>query len=274
MCKTKTKFDETLYKVKRSIIDMTAGGGCFIGSAFSCADIITFLYTEYMNINKGILKDVNRDYFFLSKGHAVPALYAVLAEAGIIDSIRLKNHLKQNDYIYWHPNTNIEGVEFISGSLGHNLAVAIGVAINSKLNDLNNKIIVLVGDGELNEGTIWESIQIAQAYKLDNLIIIIDRNGIQANEKTEMLIPLDDLTAKFNAFNCAVKIINGHNYEEMKKGFETIPLESKKPSVIIADTVRGWGIKSIENRTDKWFVNTDYNERVNYINELNNYYKN
>ena len=142
--------------------------------------------------------------------------------------------------------------------------------MNSKLCKINNKIIVLLGDGELNEGTIWESIQIASAYKLDNLIIIIDRNGIQANKMTEELSPLENLAAKFIAFNCAVKEFDGHDFESISSAFSTIPLETYKPTVLIAKTIRGKGIKSIENRVDKWFVTTSVEERNSYLTEIIN----
>lgn len=264
----KDEFYNLTYEARKSIINMTANGGCFIGSSLSAIDIIAYLYTNVMNINSSLFNDKSRDYFFLSKGHAVSALYSVFAEIGFIEKKRLNNHLKNNDLIYWHPNTKINGVEFVSGSLGHSLAVAAGVAINSKLELIENKIYVMMGDGELNEGSIWEAINIASAYKLDNMIMIIDRNNIQANERTEKLIPLEDLNKKFNAFNCNTVELNGHDYDSLKKGFESIPLNSNKPTVIIADTVRGKGIPSIEDRIDKWFINTTEEERKLYLNEL------
>lgn len=262
------EFYNLTYEVRKNIIKMTANGGCFIGSALSVVDIIAYLYTSYLNISIKQLNDKTRDYFFLSKGHAVPALYSVFAEIGFLEKERLNNHLLNNDLIYWHPNTNIKGVEFVSGSLGHNIAVAAGVAINSKLEKINNKIFVLMGDGELNEGSVWEAINIASAKKLDNLFIIIDRNNIQANEYTEKLIPLEDLNNKFAAFNCNTIELNGHDYLSLKKGFESIAEGNGKPTVIIADTVRGKGIPSIENKIDKWFVNSTADEREQYLNEL------
>ena len=136
---------------------MATDGGCFIGASLSCADILAYLYVDFLNINKDNLKDPKRDILILSKGHDVPALYSIFAEQGIIDKKRLKNHLKVNDDIYWHPNRNIPGVEFHSGSLGHGLSVGIGMAFNSRIDKIDNKIVVVVGDGELNEGSNWES---------------------------------------------------------------------------------------------------------------------
>lgn len=256
-------------KVREHIIQMSKNGGCFLGSAFSSTEILIFLYNYFLNISLENLQDKTRDYFFLSKGHAVPALYGVFVEKGFIKKSRLKNHLTTNDDIYWHPNKNIPGVEFHSGSLGHLLSIAIGVAFDCKLNNINNKIVVLLGDGELNEGSIWESIQIASAYKLDNLLIIVDRNNMQANKFTEELIPLNPLNIKFEAFGCSVKIADGHNYNDLHETLSTFPSEKGRPSVLIADTLRGKGIAGIENKVNKWFVENNDLGIIEYSNALN-----
>ncbi|MEO8666674.1 MAG: 1-deoxy-D-xylulose-5-phosphate synthase N-terminal domain-containing protein, partial [Ignavibacteria bacterium] len=188
---------ETSLKVREHIIRMSTDGGCFIGASLSCTDLIVFLYKEFLNVNKNNLNDPNRDYLFLSKGHDVPALYGTFAEIGLMEKDRLKNHLKTNDHIYWHPNRNIPGIEFHSGSLGHSLSVATGVAMDCKMKKQNNKIVVILGDGELDEGSVWEAALVAGAKKLDNLIAVIDRNEFQANIETEKLIPLNPIADKF-----------------------------------------------------------------------------
>ncbi len=246
---------QTSLKVREHIIDMSTNGGCFIGASLSWTDLCVYLYKEFLNISAGTLKDPGRDYLFLSKGHTVPSLYATFAELGWIEKERLSNHLKTNDFIYWHPNVNIPGIEFHSGSLGHNLSVASGVAVDCKLKKQNNKIVVVVGDGELNEGSNWEALLVAAAYKLDNLLVIVDRNKFQANIQTEDLIPLSPLDEKFRAFGCTVKQINGHSFEEIENALSSFPFEKDKVSVLIADTVRGKGIPSIEMRADRWFAN-------------------
>jgi transketolase len=190
----------TALRVREHIIRMATDGGCFIGASLSCADLLVFLYMRFLNLSKDNLRDLSRDYLFLSKGHDVPALYGTLVELGILDEERLQNHLKIIDSIYWHPNRSVPGVEFHSGSLGHLLSVAVGVAMDCKLRKQNNKIVVIVGDGELNEGSNWEACLVAHAYKLDNLIIVVDRNLFQANLPTEQLIPLEPLEYKFMAF--------------------------------------------------------------------------
>ncbi|MDR3668377.1 MAG: hypothetical protein P4L35_16155, partial [Ignavibacteriaceae bacterium] len=147
--KTNSELEQISYKVREHIIRMATDGGCFLGASLSCADLIVFLYYNYLNITAQNLKDQGRDYLFLSKGHDVPALYATFAELGFIDKSRLKNHLKTNDYIYWHPNVHIPGVEFHSGSLGHLLSVSMGTALDCKLRNTKNKVVVILGDGEL-----------------------------------------------------------------------------------------------------------------------------
>jgi len=255
-------------KVRENIINMSGDGGCFLGASLSCADIILFLYKKFLNVNINNLKSEERDYLFLSKGHDVPALYSVFTEIGILEKERLKNHLKVNDFIYWHPNRNIPGVEFHSGSLGHLLSVAMGVAYDCKLKNLNNKIVVILGDGELNEGSIWEASLVAAAHKLDNLIAVVDRNHFQANIRTEELIPLEPIGKKFEAFGWKYARCNGHDFNNMEKIFSKLPFEKNHPSIIIADTIRGKGLPSIEQRADRWFCNFTNEEIKNLINEL------
>lgn len=262
------ELQQTSLRVREHIIKLSGNGGCFIGASLSCTDIIVYLYKNYLNVSKENLQDPNRDYFFLSKGHDVPALYGTFVEIGLLEEGRLKNHLKTTDFIYWHPNKNIPGVEFHSGSLGQNLSVAAGVALDCKIKGQANKIVVVVGDGELNEGSMWEALLVANAYKLDNLLIIVDRNQFQANFQTEDLIPINPIDKKFDAFGCNVKTINGHNFEEMENVFSKFPFGAEKISVVIAETVRGKGLPSIEKRADRWFVNFKDEEIEQLISEL------
>jgi transketolase len=258
----------TAIKVREHIIKLATNGGCFIGASLSCADLIVYLYGDFLNLHKNNLKDPERDYLFLSKGHDVPALYGTFAELGLIEKDRLRNHLKSNDSIYWHPNRAIPGVEFHSGSLGHLPAVAIGVALDCRMKKQNNKVVVITGDGELNEGSVWESVMVASAYKLSNLTFVVDRNQFQANIATEELIPLEPLAQKFEAFGCNVKRINGHDFTQLDEAFNALPFSSDKPNVIIADTVRGKGLPSIEARADRWFCNFQQQEIDKLMHEL------
>ena len=253
--KSNSELEQISFKVREHIIRMATDGGCFLGASLSCADLIVFLYYNYLNISANNLKDPGRDYLFLSKGHDVPALYATFAELGFIDKDRLKNHLKTNDFIYWHPNVHIPGVEFHSGSLGHLLSVSMGTAIDCKLCNTNNKVVVILGDGELNEGSIWEGALVASAKKLDNLIAVVDRNKFQANLPTEDLIPIEPIDKKFEAFGWNVFHCNGHDFNNLKEVFTKLPLGNGKPTIVIADTKRGKGLPSIEERADRWFCN-------------------
>lgn len=255
-------------KVREHIIRMSANGGCFIGASLSAVDILVYLYADFLNLNISNLDDPERDYFFLSKGHDVPALYGTFAALGLISKERLQNHLSVDDHIYWHPNTRVAGIEFHSGSLGHLPSVALGVAIDIKIRGGNNKVICVLGDGELNEGTCWEAVLVANAYRLDNLIFIVDRNQFQANMATEDLIPLEPLADKFRSFGAAVKRVDGHNFPALDEAFNAYPFQEGKLNVVIADTVRGKGLPSIERRADRWFCNFTVAETEELLREL------
>lgn len=249
------KLKELTHNVRRHIIKMSTGGGAFTGAALSCADFIPYLYTHFLNVNKSNLKDPERDYFFLSKGHVVPVLYGLFAETGILEPERLNNHLKANDDIYWHPNVNVPGIEFHSGSLGHGLPVAAGVAKEIKLSGGSNKVVVVTGDGELNEGSNWEALLVAISHKLDNLIVVVDRNHFQANFGTEELIPIEPLDKKFETFGAVVTTVDGHDFEKLHYAFSNLDLNSGKVNVVLCDTVRGKGLPSHEAKANRWFVN-------------------
>jgi len=266
--KSEAELKQIAFKVREHIIRMSTDGGCFTGASLSCADLLVYLYSNFLNINENNLNDPERDYLFLSKGHDVPALYGTLAELGILNEGRLKNHLKTNDFIYWHPNRKIPGIEFHSGSLGHLLAVSMGVAYDCKIKNQKNKIVVILGDGELNEGSIWEGILVASALKLDNIIAVIDRNQFQANCKTEDLIPLESLEKKFEAFRWNVTSCSGHDFNYLDETFTSIPFLSGRPTAVIADTIRGKGLPSIEARADRWFCNFTHEEVDLLLKEL------
>ena len=158
------------------------------------------MYADCLNVSSDSIHDPDRDIVLLSKGHAAPALYGTLAELGYFPVARLAAHLRTDDSIYWHPNANIPGVEFQSGSLGHLLSVGIGMALDARLRGCESRVFVIVGDGELNEGSIWEAALVAHAQELNRLFLVVDRNQLQANIHTEDLVPLEPLAAKFEAF--------------------------------------------------------------------------
>jgi len=255
MTSTHRQYCEQLaLRVRERIVRMATGGGCFIGASLSCVDLLVFLYVDVLRILPDTVNDPNRDFLLLSKGHDVPALYGVLAELSFFETSRLANHLMTSDRIYWHPNRAIPGIEFHSGSLGHLLSVGIGVACDISLREGSNRVFVVCGDGELNEGSMWEGILVAQAKQLRNLTLVVDRNGFQANLLTEDLIPLEPLEKKFEAFGWTVVRADGHSFEALEGAFSRIQAQRVGPAVLIADTVRRKGLPSIERRADTWFA--------------------
>jgi transketolase len=255
-------------QVREHILRMATNGGCFIGASLSCADLVVHLYTRVLRVRPEALDDPERDVFLLSKGHDVPALYGTLAELGFFPRERLRNHLSVDDHIYWHPNRQVPGVEFHSGSLGHCLSVGMGMALERKLRRSEARVFVLLGDGELDEGSIWEACLVAAAHRLDNLVAIVDRNAFQANIETEKLIPLEPLEDKFAAFGWRVRRVDGHDFAALDEAFADVRASTERPGVVIADTVRGKGLPSIERRADRWFVNFSAEEIAELLAEL------
>jgi transketolase len=252
-------------RVREHVVKMATAGGCFIGASLSCTDLLVHLYSRVLRVSPERLADPTRDYLFLSKGHDVPALYGALAELGYFPVERLKNHLSPRDHLYWHPNRNIPGVEFHSGSLGHLLSVSMGVALDIKLRGGKNRVFVILGDGELDEGSVWEGLLVANALRLDNLVAVVDRNEFQANIRTEELVPLEPLDRKLEAFGFAVRTVDGHDFAALDGAFADLPA---RPNAIIARTVRGKGLPSIEARADRWFANFTADEIEGLLDEL------
>jgi len=240
-------------RARAQILRLATRGGCFLGASLSCVDLLLFLYTRFLRFRGP--DDPDRDFLLLSKGHDVPALYATLAVLGHFDSSRLANHLSPSDSIYWHPSRRIPGVEFHSGSLGHLLSVGLGIAMDAQWRKEDRRVVVVMGDGECNEGSVWEALLVASARRLDNLIVVIDRNGFQANAPTEALIPLEPLEEKLRAFGAHVRSVDGHDFPALEEAFRDLPARAGRPHAIIARTVRGKGVPSLEGRVDRWFCN-------------------
>lgn len=262
------KLESIALSVRKQVIKLATNGGCFLGASLSCVDLLVYLYEHKVKFNFNNPKDSDRDFLFLSKGHDVPALYSYFAEKGLLERERLKNHLRTTDSIYWHPNMAVPGVEFYSGSLGHLLSVGMGVAYDLKMKQSQSNVFVISGDGELNEGSMWEGILVAHALKLDNLVLVIDRNRFQANMPTEELIPLESLERKFEAFGWNVYTADGHNFYDLDEVFRKIPELNDRPTAVIAESVRGKGLPSIENKADRWFCNFSEKEITELLEEL------
>jgi len=218
-----------------------------IGSMLSMADLLVVLYECILNIDPKNPKNPNRDRFILSKGHGGAALYAVLAEKGFIPLEWLNTYCLNGGKLSGHISHHINGVEFSTGSLGHGLSVALGMALAAKQKRKNHRIFCLVGDGDCNEGSTWEAIMLAGQYKLDNFITILDYNKLQALGKAEDILNLEPFEERIRLCRWAVKTINGHNYEEIYNVLSNLPLEKDKPSWIIANTIKGKGVSFMEN---------------------------
>ena len=240
-------------KLRLQIIEYTKLKSSFLGSCFSCLELIIYLYNHFLKIDKKNIFKKNRDSFILSKGHAAPSLYAVLQDLKIIN-----HNLFLSNKTYWHPEKSIKGVDFQTGALGHGLPVGVGMAKYYKMNKINKWVVVMIGDGELNEGSIWESFLISRNWKLGNLIIIIDRNKFQANDKTQKILNLGNLEKKIQSFDLNLINLNGHNYIDIDKKFVSLKKDNV-PKVILAMTERNFGISSIKNKKEFWYV--DKNEK-------------
>lgn len=221
------------------------------GGSLSGADILTVLFEKCLNIPKEWDKSADfykRDRFIMSKGHASPLLYAILAGHGIIKEEELLTFRKFNSRLQGHPAKNyLPGIETSSGSLGQGLSVGCGMALGLKLNNNPANVVVYLGDGELQEGSCWEAFMQAAHRNLDNLIAIIDRNGLQIDGETEHVMALNNLNDKIRAFNWDVIEINGHNFDEIYSAVEAAK-KCTKPCAIIAHTVKGKGVSFMENQ--------------------------
>ena len=218
------------------------------GGSLGATDILTVLYFDVMDINKENAGGIDRDRFVLSKGHVSPLLYAVLAEKGILAEEELKTFRAIDSKLQGHPNMNyVTGVDMSTGSLGQGFAVADGMALANKLAGNDHRIYCLIGDGETEEGEIWEAAMAAAHYKNDNLCAIVDVNGLQIDGKTSDVIGPEPLDQKFTAFGFHVICVDGHNMEELQSAFAEAKTVKGKPTAIIARTVKGKGVSFMEN---------------------------
>lgn len=219
-----------------------------IASAFSIVEILEVLYKEnILNYDASNPNWEDRDRFILSKGHGSLALYTMLAEVGFFNKELLKTFSKPNSILGGEPCIpNIPGVEATTGSLGHGLSLAVGMALAKKLDEKKEKVYVLLGDGECEEGTIWEAVMFASHYKLNNLIAIIDCNKIQKMGSLKDIMSINNWKDKFESFGWNVREVYGHNIKELKNIFST-PNNTDKPLVILANTIKGKGVSIIEN---------------------------
>jgi transketolase len=258
-------------KIRKHIIEMLyrAKSG-HPGGSLSAVDALVALYFKHMKHNPKKPCDPNRDRFILSKGHAAPALYAVLAERGYFPVSELKNLRQINCMLQGHPVClHIPGIEASTGSLGHGLSFANGVALAGKLDKKNYKVYAMMGDGETDEGQIWEAAAAASHYKLDNLTAMIDRNFLQIDGHTEEVLRLESIRDRWSAFGWHVIEINGHDMIQILYALEEADEKRRQPSMIILNTVKGKGVSFMENNVDFHGVPPNEMEYKLAIKELN-----
>jgi transketolase len=239
------KANETRKTILRAIC--RAGGG-HMPASFSIVEILTVLYNGVLNVSASKKDDPDRDRFILSKGHAGVALYAVLADKGFFDKKLIDAFGSRGSILGGHPDMHkVPGVEASTGALGHGFPFGVGIALGGKLDCKGYRVFVILGDGECQEGSVWEAAMFAPQHKLDNLAVIIDYNKLQAMDRLDNIVALEPLADKWRAFGWSVREVDGHDIGALKEIFGSLPFEHGKPSLIVAHTVKGKGVSFMEN---------------------------
>lgn len=249
--------------VRKNIIDMlTESGSGHPGGSLSSVELMVGLYFGPMKFDPKRPDDPNRDYFILSKGHVCPVLYAVLAEKECFDGTELCTLRKTGSRLQGHPakDKNLPGIEVSTGSLGYGLSIGCGAAMGLKAEKKANRVYVLMGDGEQQEGSVWEAAMSAAHFKLDNLCAIVDLNGLQIDGPVDSVMKVEPLADKYRSFGWNVIEINGHRFAEVSAAYEKAAIEKGRPSVIIARTVKGKGVSFMENNVE-WHGKTPTKEQ-------------
>lgn len=238
--------------IRRDLLQMihSAGAG-HTGGSLSSVDILTALYYSVMRLDPQNPKWDGRDYFVMSKGHSVEGLLCILADKGYFDKKELATFCQFGTRLIGHPNNKVPGIEVNTGALGHGLSLSVGMAKGLRMAGRKNRVFTLMGDGELAEGSIWEAAMAAPNYKLDNLTAIIDRNTLQISGNTEKVMALEPLADRWQAFGWSVEEIDGHDADSMAVLLAAAPVVRDKPRLFIARTVKGRGVKEMEN-VPKW----------------------
>jgi transketolase len=236
-------------RIRKHIIDevYSASSG-HPGGSLSCTDILTVLYFNEMRVDPGNPKWPDRDRFVLSKGHCAPALYGTLAERGFFPAEDLSGFRNADSYLEGHPNMkSVPGVDMSTGSLGQGISAAVGMALAGKLDNRDYRVYSILGDGEIEEGQVWEACMAAAHYKLDNLTAFLDHNGLQIDGKVADVMSPEPVTDKFRAFGWNVIVINGHDYDEIRDAIEEAKKVKGKPTMVVAETIKGKDVSFMEN---------------------------
>ncbi|MBS1812815.1 MAG: transketolase [Acidobacteria bacterium] len=251
MAFTDQQLSKKSWQYRRQTLEIIkhAGAG-HTGGSLSCLDILNVLYNRVMNVTPENFADASRDRYVQSKGHSVEALFVVLADKGFFPFSELETLCQYQSHFVGHPTRKVGGVEQNTGALGHGLPISVGMAIAGKMDDANYRVYTLLGDGELAEGSNWEAALAASHYQLDNLTAIIDCNTLQITGHTRDVMNNEPLDEKFAAFGWAVRRVDGHDFAALTEALSS-PLETGKPSAIIAETIKGKGVSFMEN-VGKW----------------------
>jgi transketolase len=260
-------------EIRKDVLKMTyekkAG---FIGTSFSCADILAVLYGKIVNIDYTKQDDEDNDTVIMSKGHGASAWYAALANVGAFDKKRLDEEFNTSGYkMGVHPKRNsLPGIRTSSGSLGQGAGLGCGIALAHKIQKNAGRVYVIVGDGECNEGSVWESFMFGKRYKLDNLVVIIDRNRLQSYGHDEEVLNMGDMKNRLDSFGWNAIEVDGHNCDELQKAFEQAEQTKGKPTAIIANTIKGKGAKDFEDKVlwhYKWPEKEHYDRAIKELSE-------
>jgi transketolase len=270
---SKVELQNKAIDIRRNIVKLfgKVGGGHF-GGSLSSVDIIVALYYSILKIDPGNPGWADRDRFILSKGHSCPALYTVFADLGYFPKKWFDEFEEIGNPLTMHPDMHkVPGIDFSTGSLGHGLSLGAGMALAGKMDKKDYKVFVLMGDAEVNEGSIWEAAMAASRFKLDNLIGIIDRNMLSVDGRIEEIMPLEPLSDKWSSFGWVVEEVNGHDINGLINIFKKIPFEKGKPSMVVAHTIKGKGISFFEDRRECHRIDIS-NEQVEMaLSELEKY---
>lgn len=252
------ELEETALRLRRRLVTTSSNAKIpHLGSCLSCVELLVALYWHELRINPALPEDPDRDRFLLSKGHGAPILFQVLAERGFFPVEKLKDFGKPGSVFHEHPPKpgDIPGIEAATGSLGHGLPMALGMAMAARIQDRQTRCYALVSDGECNEGTIWEAALLAGSQKVHTLTAIIDFNKWQATGRSQEVMALDPLAAKWQAFGWHTEEISGHSFDQIKRALNSARNEIDRPSAIIAHTIKGKGVSFMEDNND-WHYRT------------------
>ena len=258
------KLKKTSFKLRKDIFtSIYKGGGGHVGGSFSIIDALTYLYSEILNIDPKNPEEINRDRLIFSKGHSCQALYWVLCHFGFYSESYLEDYGKDGARFAGHPEfEKAPGIEISSGSLGHGPSIGAGIAHACVLNNQESKIFVIVGDGETNEGSVWEAILCASQLNLNNFYLVIDNNQFESLDKTSNILGIEPIDEKLKSFGFDVIRCNGHDFEELDLSFKKIiNLDSEKPKAIILDTIKAHGI-SFTTGITKWHYRSPTEEEL------------